>query len=124
MLGARPRVVDLHGGSASLLRTGRETMAIANEARFIVRAEIRTPSDSVISYGFDLTATSFFGAPEWPAAIGTRVALRLSFRKILEPIDVTARISDIRIAGEPGEPGGIRLAFEPESGEVVGKLAS
>lgn len=101
-------------------------MATANSARFIVRAEIRTPNDSVISYGFDLTATSIFVVTEWHAAIGTQVALRLSFPRILEPIDVTARICDIRVAGEPGEPGGIRLMFEPESpeSEAVGEKLS
>ena len=99
-------------------------MAIANKARFIVRAEIRTPSESVISYGFDLTATSIFVVTEWHAAIGTPVALRLSFPRILEPIDVTARIVDIRVAGEPGEPGGIRLLFDPETGDVGDKLTT
>jgi DNA-binding response OmpR family regulator/Tfp pilus assembly protein PilZ len=99
-------------------------MAIANNARFIVRAEIRTPQDSVISYGFDLTETSIFVVTEWHAAIGTQVALRLSFPRILEPIDVTARICDIRIAGEPGEPGGIRLMFDPDAGEVGDKLTA
>jgi DNA-binding response OmpR family regulator/Tfp pilus assembly protein PilZ len=99
-------------------------MAIANKARFIVRAEIRTPTESVISYGFDLTDTSIFVVTEWHAAIGTQVALRLSFPRILEPIDVTARITDIRVAGEPGEPGGIRLMFDPEPGDVDAKLTS
>jgi DNA-binding response OmpR family regulator len=98
-------------------------MAIANKARLFVRAEIRTPTESVISYGFDLTETSIFVVTEWHAAIGTPVALRMSFPRILEPIDVTARITDIRIAGEPGEPGGIRLVFDPESGDDA-KLTS
>jgi DNA-binding response OmpR family regulator len=40
------------------------------------------------------------------------VSLRLSFPRILDPVDLVARIADIRIAGEPGEPGGIRLTFD------------
>ncbi|HEU4734579.1 MAG TPA: response regulator [Kofleriaceae bacterium] len=99
-------------------------MAIANKARFIVRAEIRTPNEVVVSYGFDLTATSIFVVTEWHAAIGTPVALRLSFPRILEPIEVPARIGDIRVAGEPGEPGGVRLVFDPEVGEVGAKLSA
>jgi DNA-binding response OmpR family regulator len=94
-------------------------MAIATRDRFIVRAEIRSSSESVVSYGFDLTATSIFVVTEWHAAIGTSVSVRLSFPKILDPIDIPARISDIRVAGEPGEPGGIRLEFDT-IGSVVG----
>jgi len=95
-------------------------MAAANSERFIVRAELRADDDTVISYGFDLTASSVFVVTEWNAPIGTSVALRLSFPTILEPIDVVARISDIRVAGEPGEPGGIRLSFdEAEVGAKV-----
>jgi DNA-binding response OmpR family regulator len=99
-------------------------MATANRDRFIVRAEIRTSSESLVSYGFDLTTTSIFVVTEWHAAIGTQVSVRLSFPKILEPIDIPARIGDIRVAGEPGEPGGIRLEFETGSGDVGARLAS
>src|SRR6185503_661762 len=94
------------------LASRRESMATSSKGRFIVRAEIRSSSESVISYGIELTATSIFVVTEWHAAIGTPVSLRLS----------SARISDIRIAGEPGELGGIRLTFDGGSSEVAGKL--
>jgi DNA-binding response OmpR family regulator/Tfp pilus assembly protein PilZ len=87
-------------------------MAAANSERFIVRAELRAGDETVISYGFDLTASSIFVVTEWHAPIGTTVSLRLSFPRIFDPIDVVARIADIRVAGEPGEPGGIRLSFD------------
>jgi DNA-binding response OmpR family regulator len=101
-------------------------MAIANRDRFIVRAEIRihSSSEGVVSYGFDLTPTSIFVVTEWHAAIGTPVSVRLSFPRILDPIDVPARISDIRVAGEPGEPGGIRLEFDTSEGDVGARLAA
>jgi DNA-binding response OmpR family regulator/Tfp pilus assembly protein PilZ len=92
-------------------------MAAANSERFIVRAEVRAGDDIVISYGFDLTSSSIFVVTEWHAPIGTPVSLRLSFPRVLEPIDLIARVADIRVAGEPGEPGGVRLTFdEPEVG--------
>src|SRR5215475_14994130 len=87
-------------------------MAAANSERFIVRAEVCAGDDIVVSYGFDLTASSIFVVTEWNAPIGTPVSLRLSFPRILEPIDMVARIADIRVAGEPGEPGGVRLTFD------------
>lgn len=97
-------------------------MAAANSERFIVRAEVRAGDDTVVSYGFDLTACSVFVVTEWHAPIGTQVSLRLSFPRILEPIDVVARVADIRVAGEPGEPGGVRLAFD--EAEVGSRLMS
>lgn len=81
-------------------------MAASNSDRFIVRAEIRALGECVTSYGFDLTASSIFVVTEWNAPIGTQVSLRLSFPRVLEPIDIAAKIGDIRVPGEPGEPGG------------------
>lgn len=97
-------------------------MAAANSERFIVRAEVRSEEATVISYGFDLTSSSVFVVTEWHAPIGTAVSLRLSFPRILEPIEFTARVADIRVAGEPGEPGGVRLAFD--EAEVGARLMS
>jgi DNA-binding response OmpR family regulator len=100
-------------------------MAIANKDRFIVRAEVRSPSDKIVSYGFDLTLNSIFVVTEWHASVGTPVALRLAFPRILEPpIDLAARISDIRIAGEPGDQGGITLEFDAGSGETRERLVA
>lgn len=96
----------------------------ASADRFIVRAELRAPGTTVVSYGFDLTERSIFVVTEWNAPIGTAVSVRLSFPRILEPIDVSARIGDIRIAGEPGEQGGIRLDFDDSEVEVGARLAT
>ncbi len=96
----------------------------ATKDRFIVRAEIIAAGESVVSYGFDLTATSIFVVTEWHAPIGTPVSLRLSVPRILEAIDVAARIGDIRVAGEPGEPGGVRLVFEDGDGGIGDSLVS
>jgi DNA-binding response OmpR family regulator len=109
------------GGGRALRREG-EPMAAANSERFIVRAELRSGDETVISYGFDLTSSSVFVVTEWHAPIGTAVSLRLSFPRLLDPTDIVARISDIRVAGEPGEPGGVRLVFD--EGEVGARLMS
>src|SRR5262245_43930436 len=118
----RRRMSDPWG--IGLASTRRESMATSSKGRFIVRAEIRSSSESVISYGIELTATSIFVMTEWHAAIGTPVSLRLSFPQILEPIDLPARISDIRIGGEPDELGKIRLTFDGRSSEVAQKLVT
>ncbi|MBC7978462.1 MAG: response regulator [Myxococcales bacterium] len=97
-------------------------MAAATSNRFIVRAEIRCGDETLISYGFDLTERSIFIVTEWNAPIGTPLSVRLSFPRILDPIDVPARIGDIRVSGEPGEQGGIRLDFERSAGDVGARL--
>lgn len=99
-------------------------MAIANKDRFFLRAEIRSSTDRVVSYAIDLTASSVFVVTEWHAKVGTPVALQLSFPRILEPIEIAARISDIRIAGEPGDRGGVKLEFDPGAGDVRARLVS
>ena len=43
------------------------SQAAANSERFIVRAELRADDETVISYGFDLTASSVFVVTEWNA---------------------------------------------------------
>jgi len=89
-------------------------MALLNSGRLIVRAEISTENETVVSCAYDLTSTSVFVVTEWHAAVGTPVRLRLSFPRILEPTNLTARVGDIRLPGEPGEPGGVRLVFDTE----------
>lgn len=99
-------------------------MAVANNGRFIVRAEIQAQNETVVSYGFDLTSSSIFVVTEWHAAVGTPVELKLSFPRIFDPIELKAQVADIRIAGEPGEPGGIRLVFDAAEGDVGERIGS
>jgi CheY-like chemotaxis protein len=87
-------------------------MTTAPAGRFILRAEIQSSSEIVISYGFELTPSSIFVVTEWRAPIGASVSLRLSFPRVLEPIVVSAKIENIRVAGAPGEFAGLDLSFE------------
>jgi len=80
---------------------------------FILRTEIRTPRETVISYGYDLTPTSVFVVTDWHAPLDAPVTVRLSFPRALGPVDVAAKVIGHRAAGAPGEPGGLVLAFDP-----------
>lgn len=82
--------------------------------RFILRTEIKTSRESVVSYGYDLTPTSVFMVTDWHAPQGTLVTVRLSFPRALGPVDVAARVAEHRVAGAPGEPAGLVLAFDPD----------
>jgi DNA-binding response OmpR family regulator len=83
--------------------------------RFILRAEIHTARESIVTYGYDLTADSIFIVTEWRAPTDTRITLRLSVPRALEPIDVACRVSEIRAAGNPGESAGIVFRFDPDA---------
>src|SRR5690349_13259217 len=72
-----------NGSGTELTSSRKQCMAASSKGRFIVRAEIRTSSESVISYGLELTQTSVFVVTEWHASIGTPVSVRLSFPRIL-----------------------------------------
>lgn len=83
--------------------------------RFILRAEVHTASEAFVSYAYDLTPTSVFVVTDWRAPIDTRVIVRLSVPRALEPVDVACRIAGLRVAGNPGEVAGIVFEFDPEA---------
>jgi CheY-like chemotaxis protein len=82
--------------------------------RFILRTEIQTARETVVSYGYDLTPSSVFVVTDWHAPLDAQVTVRLSFPRALGPVDVVARVVEHRVAGAPGEPGGLLLAFDPD----------
>lgn len=86
----------------------------ADENRFILRAELSSTDEQVVSYAFDLTPRSAFVATEWTPPIGQELALRLSFPRLLEPIDLVARVADYCAPSGPGAPAGLQLGFEPD----------
>jgi len=87
--------------------------ASADETRFILRAELRAADAVVVTYAYELSASGAFVATEWIAEVGNDVALRLSFPKLLEPIDLVARVEARCPPSGPGVPAGLRLRFEP-----------
>jgi DNA-binding response OmpR family regulator len=93
--------------------------------RLILRAEVRSADETVVSSAMELTADSVFVATDWHAAIDTRVAVQLSFPNLLEPIELPARVGELRASDAPGDPRGIRLVFEPDaSADARGTLTA
>jgi DNA-binding response OmpR family regulator len=81
---------------------------------FILRAELVASGEAILSYAFDLTPSSAFVATELTAATGSEVTLRLSFPRLLEPVELHARVEAICDPSGPGAPAGLRLSF-PEN---------
>ncbi len=98
-------------------------MRDADAVRFMLRAEIRCSGQLVISCGFELTEHTIFVVTEWRPPIDTAVSLRLSFPTVVEPVELAARVVQKRVAGPPGEPGGVVLAFEDGSRTAAAALA-
>jgi DNA-binding response OmpR family regulator len=98
-------------------------MRDADAVRFMLRAEIRCSGQTVISSGFELTEHTIFVVTEWHPPGEAAVSLRLSFPRLVEPVELTARVVERRASGGPGEPGGLVLAFEDGSRDAAAALA-
>ncbi|HWU88916.1 MAG TPA: response regulator [Kofleriaceae bacterium] len=99
-------------------------MGDADAVRFMLRSEIRSSSEIVISCGLDLTERTIFVVTDWHPPIGTAVSLRLSFPTVVAPVELAARVAANRAAGGPGEPGGVELVFEDSSREAAAAVAA
>jgi CheY-like chemotaxis protein len=84
-------------------------------ARFILRAELQTARETVVSYAHDLTRNSVFVVTDWSVPRDTQLTLRLSLPRAIEPIELRARVREHRIGGAPGELGGVLLDFDSET---------
>lgn len=98
---------------------------------FLLRAELRSTKETVVSYARELTERSVFVITDWMPPMQTQVSLRISFPSVVEPVEVQARVVELRPASGVGDPAGIKLAFEFDSGasaeaiaRVVARLAS
>lgn len=92
--------------------------ASEHPAELLLRAEIRSAKESLVSYARELTSSSVFVVTDWRPPLHTEVRLRISFPSLVEPIDVTAHVSGHRSAAGIGKPAGIKLAFSTESAEA------
>jgi CheY-like chemotaxis protein len=86
----------------------------------LLRAEIRSAKETVVSYARELTPDSVFVVTDWRPPIETEVDLRISFPTLVEPLDLRARVAEHRAARGIGSPAG--LAFHFDSTEARGAV--
>lgn len=77
----------------------------------LLRAEIQSANESLVSYARELTRDSVFVVTDWRPPLYTEVRVRISFPSLVDPVEVAARVTDYRSSGGVGSPGGIQLAF-------------
>jgi CheY-like chemotaxis protein len=97
----------------------------ASESRseFLLRAEIRSAYETVVSYARELTKRSVFVVTDWAPPRDTEVELRISFPSLFEPIHVRARVSERRGSRGVGSPAGLCFEFEFESDQARDAVA-
>jgi CheY-like chemotaxis protein len=79
---------------------------------FLLRAEIVSARETVISYARELTGRSVFVVSDWKPPLGTEVTLRVSFPSLVEPVELRARVSEHRAGAGVGGPPGLVFTFK------------
>ncbi len=89
----------------------------------LLRAEIRSAKETVVSYARELTSESIFVVTDWHPPIGTEVDLRISFPTLMEPLEVRARVAEHRPDRGVGSPAGIAFHFDaPAAQRAIAEL--
>jgi CheY-like chemotaxis protein len=95
-------------------------MSASDQASEIVlRAEIRSAKETVVSYARELTASSVFVVTDWRPPLETEVKLRISFPTLMEPLDLEARVTEHRPARGVGSPAGLAFQFDSPAARAV-----
>ncbi|MGH7297961.1 MAG: response regulator, partial [Polyangiaceae bacterium] len=87
-------------------------MTSETPSEILLRAEIRSAKETVVSYARELTSTSVFVVTDWRPPVATEVHLRISFPTLVEPVDVEARVHEHRPALGVGRPAGLEFHFD------------
>ncbi|HEY6463992.1 MAG TPA: response regulator, partial [Polyangiaceae bacterium] len=90
------------------------SMASDRPNEILLRAEIRSALETVVSYAREITSTSVFVVTDWRPPVETQVTLRISFPTLVDPVDVEARVAVHRPAQGVGHPAGLEFQFESQ----------
>src|ERR1700733_3556493 len=87
-------------------------MASHRPSPILLRAEMRSARETVVSYTRELTPTSVFVVTDWRPPVATPVTLRLSLPTLVDPTDIEARVYEHRPAQGVGRPAGLEFHFD------------
>ena len=91
--------------------------------RMVLRADLSHDQREIVAHTTELTNDSVVIRTDEPLSLGDLVSLRLSFRQLLEPVQLAARV----IAREPGSGfgyfPGVTLAFDTPTTEQQERVA-
>src|SRR5689334_8257776 len=91
--------------------------------RMVLRADLSHHQREIVAHTTELSRESVVIRTDEPLSLGDVVSLRLSFRQLLAPVELAARV----VAREPGSGfgyfPGVTLAFDAPSSEQQAYLA-
>jgi len=88
-------------------------------SQVVLRTEIRSDKETVVSYARELTQSSVFVVTDWRPPLATEVVLRISFPSLVEPFEVHARVASYRAAAGVAHPAGVAFQFESQSARAA-----
>jgi CheY-like chemotaxis protein len=91
-------------------------MTSGTRSEILLRAEMRSAKETVVSYARELTPTSIFIVTDWRPPVATPVTLRISLPTLVDPTDVEARVFEHRPAQGVGRPAGLEFHFDSAAG--------
>lgn len=86
-------------------------MAVTQSERMVLRAELVHHARQIIAHTTELTSASVFVRTDEPLALGESVSLRLSFPRLLAPLDLDAHVVSIDPGLGHGYAAGVKLEF-------------
>jgi CheY-like chemotaxis protein len=84
--------------------------------RLLLRAEIEGSGAPFVCHTIEISDTLVFLETDQAEPIGTRVTLRLSFPRLVQPFELEGKVVEHRGSGGPGEPTGmmVELAYRSD----------
>lgn len=81
--------------------------------RMVLRAELVHQARQIIAHTTELTPHTAFVRTDEPLALGTTLSLRLSFPRLLAPLDLEARVVSVDPGLGHGYSAGVKLELDP-----------
>jgi len=92
--------------------------------RLLLRAEVATPSTQFVAHTLNISPRGVFIETDYVPRVATELRLRLSFPRLVAPIELGARVMSITRSAGPGDPTGIEVEFDEQDRPRVLQLLS
>lgn len=104
------------------MTTRRSTSSDLQEPRLLLRAEVLHAGKIVIAHTLELSETEVVVRTDQPPAIGEDVTVRLSFPRLVAPLQLHGRVVDHSERAAPGEHAGMTVQLRFRSDEERNRL--
>ena len=92
--------------------------------RLLLRAEVMLPEMQFVAHTLSISPRGAFIETEYTPRVGTELHVRLSFPRLVAPIELGALVSSTTRSAGPGDPSGIEVEFDQRDSLGVLQLLS